>query len=1363
MPSLETIIQQLECFEIQQVSLQAEDKPEGELATRFWQALLNNRNLTCLHLQGWGFSEVQLKALVDCIHHNSALKELHLDHNQLGDVAMALLSPALANSHLQTLSLNSNQITAKGVAILAETVLIQGQGTLQGGDSYLMYIDNNDNKSIKAKVNDLLAQGSLQGKNAHMYFIDNRSTFSYLYLKDGELQEPEKINQKLEKEANMQAVIERLKKQYPDKNTLLFKLSAENVQDITSNTSHIPLQTLLLGNNRLEDAGLAPLLQALPSTSLQSLSLARNGLTAAGAATLAAWLQQTGGIRNLFLAANFWGDEGAKALAQALPTAQRLGWLVLEETGLGDSGLAALSETLPQAPTLTRCDLGDYNPRLTEPALEHLEQRLAPKKQLQRSYQLWLQEYYLERAILRYDQGYYQHAIATLEKVLRLKPNHSVARFYHDRAVLADIQQRLENYRQLLVDQSSDVAQQQIKTALQGLILNLQKAEKTFKQAWQTDLLPAEKMALTQQGRSYHVIWQMLAELLQQPELSPWHSALRRGKEAVLQQLLSYGYDINYPLNAQGVTALHEAASQSNKRQVLWLLKHGAQANIRDNNWQFPADYVPDKNRALQQHLRDVHYEHMLKAETKSLQLLARLEGNPALTDQELQCLRHKIQEIQDNLVRLDQLYERSCHHSPKEKPRLEVLYQQYRKAYEPLWNDPNQLPKFYQQSEAQRQAQEDALLQKMLALNPAPDNQATAEQAELLGCYNELSKIVMDLRFLKAAPIAAYQRLQAQATHANWWTPDSAIGVPAAHVKAAFVAVEGGDPLQLTELLDDYPRVLYARSAQGHTLLHAVAGAGQAVLLKWLLQHLPLTLLDSEGETPLHQAARRGQTDCVGVLLTARANLAQPNTKGITAFELALTSSQSNDATATMFMSQAGDFLFSIDANGNTWLHRLIQGQHPHKRTLAEKLHHAGLDLETSNAQDDTPLHLAAKENIIEVVLYLLDSKVDDQRKNNQGKSPLRIAFEGSDPRVTLLLQQAVSDRRFNALSQQIKDLTESTAVDTSKVQNLIADHQILMADHEQRQAELQTIKIEMQAAEAKQQVWEQLIAEPNRKAFYHQTKAKLTSMLGAAKVLYSDWIGSTRKGGLSLAADAIDLLGHVVPLPNADKLIALVTWGLRYQDGQQQQKKTARVANTVDSFQAIDQLAEDVAHLLSERYQEQLLHLTESSVRHLADCAVGRMMAFIEKHPLDERPLATQLLEAVAWYSAKQGRFACINKTLTTLDERDGEWTDEGLLQRSGICLPDGRRFVKPGSSRPEKYGFRLGTETEVDSYQLEPHPDAPAIGWIMNMGIARGDFRLPALTGLPAEGEAALVAVQQSLDELSLPEEQGVIKIY
>jgi hypothetical protein len=46
-------------------------------------------------------------------------------------------------------------------------------------------------------------------------------------------------------------------------------------------------------------------------------------------------------------------------------------------------------------------------------------------------------------------------------------------------------------------------------------------------------------------------------------------------------------------------------------------------------------------------------------------------------------------------------------------------------------------------------------------------------------------------------------------------------------------------------------------------------------------------------------------------------------------------------------------------------------------------------------------------------------------------------------------------------------------------------------------------------------------------------------------------------------------------------------------------------------------------------------------------------------------------------------------------------------------------------------------------------------------MNMGIARGDFRLP-LAGLPAEGDAATldVARQQPPDKLPLPEQARVV---
>jgi ankyrin repeat protein len=847
MQNLETIINQLESFEVNAIDLQELDKPEGELAQRFWQALVSNQHLTRLHLQGWGLSEAEVKLLAEFIANNSVLRELHLDRNQLDDAALALLAPALANSYLDTLSLNSNQITASGVGTLTDALITHGKGTLK---------------------------------------------------------------------------------------------------------------VLLLGNNRLEDAGLTPLLLALVQrTTLQTLSLSKNDLTAQGAKALAQWLQQTGGLPQLFLAANPIGDAGVQVLAPALPAAHLLEWLVLDGVGLGDHGLAALSEALPRTQNLKRCGLAN-NPDITESALDDLEQRLAPRKTLQRAYQQWLQGYYLERAILQYDQGQYRHAITRLKKVLRLKRGQSVALFYHDRAVLADMQERLSHYQAVLTDPLNAAGKQEI----QKLIPVLQTMENTFKQAWQADLLPSERLALTQQGRSCQLIWQILAELLQNPDLSPWNFALRQNKEMTLQQLLNQGYEINCPLNTQRITALHYAAQQGNTQQVQWLLDHGARADVKDKQCQFPVDYVPAENKVLTTLLREAHYQQMCQAEVKTLQLLTRLTDDTALTAKEWQLLKKKIQEIQENLTKLDQLYTRCCRHFPEEKTRLDALYQQYRDAYEPLWSDPSRLPACHQYPETRPQAQEDALLQKMMDLNPAAGKQVTT--TELLGCYNELTKIVTDLRLLKAVPEMAYQQLQTHAITAEWWIIDSPLGVPAIDVQAAFEAAETGNQTQLFKRLIRYPRLCYARSSQGQTLLHAATEAGQSGLLGWLLKEYALlvTWVDQQGETALHLAARIGQADCLTVLLTAGSDVFHRNTAGFTAWELALMSSQSNLAAVDVFIRVVGHQLRDANADSNTWLDHLNMGQHPQKSVLLERIHQAGL-ADPANGQGSTSLHLAVEQ----------------------------------------------------------------------------------------------------------------------------------------------------------------------------------------------------------------------------------------------------------------------------------------------------------------------------------------------------------------------------------------------------------------
>jgi hypothetical protein len=171
--------------------------------------------------------------------------ERHENHfEQLFKIKATEFTCQFIIDYIQDTLINNIDLIKGNKLIFNQLSIIHEEESKQGCDSYLMYIVNNDNESIEAKVNHLLAQKSLRVKNVNMYFIDNSSTLSYLYLKDGKLQEPEKINPE---DNAVQAVIQRLKKQYyPDAAHPFFELSAENIQYITSNTSHTPKQKISL-------------------------------------------------------------------------------------------------------------------------------------------------------------------------------------------------------------------------------------------------------------------------------------------------------------------------------------------------------------------------------------------------------------------------------------------------------------------------------------------------------------------------------------------------------------------------------------------------------------------------------------------------------------------------------------------------------------------------------------------------------------------------------------------------------------------------------------------------------------------------------------------------------------------------------------------------------------------------------------------------------------------------------------------------------------------------------------------------------------------------------------------------------------
>uniref|UniRef100_A0A803SMI0 Ankyrin 1 n=1 Tax=Anolis carolinensis TaxID=28377 RepID=A0A803SMI0_ANOCA len=188
-----------------------------------------------------------------------------------------------------------------------------------------------------------------------------------------------------------------------------------------------------------------------------------------------------------------------------------------------------------------------------------------------------------------------------------------------------------------------------------------------------------------------------------------------------------------------------------------------------------------------------------------------------------------------------------------------------------------------------------------------------------------------------------------------------------------------------------------------GHTPLHITAREGHldcaCALLEKEASQTVMTKVGKKGFTPLHVASKYGKVDVAEVLLEHNA---QPNAAGkVFPWPLVL------DCFAVPICVTWLSLVISPLQNGYTPLHIAAR---QNQMEVASSLLQYGASANAESTQGVTPLHLAAQEGHADMVLLLLSKQANGNLGNKSGLTPLHlVAQEGHVHVADVLLRHGV------------------------------------------------------------------------------------------------------------------------------------------------------------------------------------------------------------------------------------------------------------------------------------------------------------------------------------------------------------------
>ena len=223
--------------------------------------------------------------------------------------------------------------------------------------------------------------------------------------------------------------------------------------------------------------------------------------------------------------------------------------------------------------------------------------------------------------------------------------------------------------------------------------------------------------------------------------------------------------------------------------------------------------------------------------------------------------------------------------------------------------------------------------------------------------------------------------------------------------------ANDGSTPLHLAarfgipELIIPLIQAGADRDAQSHvgsTPLHHAARHKHPKVVDLLLDCGAVFKADSEGWTPLHNAAFAGSLEIINRLLNGGADLYARHSRGWTPLHLAATHDSPN---IIAFLIDQGSNLDAQTDDGFTALSIAVANNNP---DVFDLLMSRGADVNVIERTGKTALHEAAYSKRMKFVQSLVESGCDVNAISTDGNTPLKIAIGrgGSDEIIKYLIQ---------------------------------------------------------------------------------------------------------------------------------------------------------------------------------------------------------------------------------------------------------------------------------------------------------------------------------------------------------------------